>query len=617
MSYIVNRTDGNIAAVVNDGVFDTTTSLNLVGKGKSDYAETVAEGLIALLENHASITAPRRPLPGQLWYNKVDRQIKVYDEVKQQFTTLNNAAISTSAPPNPATGDMWYNSDKKQLYFYRGNFWQIIAPSYTESQGRSELVVETIKNVQGVDHTVITFFANNLRTAIISANAQFQPYPAMPGFESISPGINISSQYGNVIGAKLHGTSTYADKAAGLDVVADETYMHANADTSTVGNLTVLNRNFTLGANNDLFISSTNSGISLTANANVDLTLSGYGGSTLTFDNLTNRIGINKTNPTTEFDVNGSINADGDIKSGGRYYFGSSYIVETDNINTDNNVVVNAGGTDSLRINSDGSLDVTAQLRADNILIQNNSNFNGNVNVTTLPTQTSHLANKRYVDALVTYNTLPLNSVIMWYGTPAEVPVGWNICDGTNGTPDLRDRFIMGAGASAMGGQTDTFDNGVGSFATVDTSTIGDHLHAGSTDQSGIHDHNGYTGGHVLTASELPAHSHTFTDLYGLRDDANPPVYDRNGNRLEYYTGWGSDGDADSGSGIFRDWTTDNTGSGGSHNHTISNSSSHSHNVTTTTAGSHKHSVTLDKRPSWIALYFIMKISNVLTPPSF
>ena len=41
MSYIVNRTDGNIAAVVNDGVFDTTTSLNLVGKGKPDYAETV------------------------------------------------------------------------------------------------------------------------------------------------------------------------------------------------------------------------------------------------------------------------------------------------------------------------------------------------------------------------------------------------------------------------------------------------------------------------------------------------------------------------------------------------------------------------------------------------
>lgn len=33
----------------------------------------------------------------------------------------------------------------------------------------------------------------------------------------------------------------------------------------------------------------------------------------------------------------------------------------------------------------------------------------------------------------------------MWYGTSASVPTGWHICDGTNGTPDLRNRFIIGA----------------------------------------------------------------------------------------------------------------------------------------------------------------------------
>ena len=36
----------------------------------------------------------------------------------------------------------------------------------------------------------------------------------------------------------------------------------------------------------------------------------------------------------------------------------------------------------------------------------------------------------------------------MWYGTIANIPTGWLLCDGTNGTPDLRDRFVVGAGSA-------------------------------------------------------------------------------------------------------------------------------------------------------------------------
>lgn len=35
--------------------------------------------------------------------------------------------------------------------------------------------------------------------------------------------------------------------------------------------------------------------------------------------------------------------------------------------------------------------------------------------------------------------------IVMWSGTIATIPSGWALCDGTNGTPDLRDRFIVGA----------------------------------------------------------------------------------------------------------------------------------------------------------------------------
>ncbi len=39
-------------------------------------------------------------------------------------------------------------------------------------------------------------------------------------------------------------------------------------------------------------------------------------------------------------------------------------------------------------------------------------------------------------------------TIKFWYGEAQNVPTGWAICDGTNGTPDLRDLVIVGAGKS-------------------------------------------------------------------------------------------------------------------------------------------------------------------------
>ena len=41
---------------------------------------------------------------------------------------------------------------------------------------------------------------------------------------------------------------------------------------------------------------------------------------------------------------------------------------------------------------------------------------------------------------------VPIGGIIMWSGTIANVPAGYKLCDGTSGTPDLRDKFIIGAG---------------------------------------------------------------------------------------------------------------------------------------------------------------------------
>lgn len=44
-------------------------------------------------------------------------------------------------------------------------------------------------------------------------------------------------------------------------------------------------------------------------------------------------------------------------------------------------------------------------------------------------------------------NALPLHTIIAWYQTSGNVPAGWAICDGTNGTPNLVGKFIQGVGS--------------------------------------------------------------------------------------------------------------------------------------------------------------------------
>lgn len=70
-------------------------------------------------------------------------------------------------------------------------------------------------------------------------------------------------------------------------------------------------------------------------------------------------------------------------------------------------------------------------------------------------------------------SSIPSGSIIHWYGNIADIPDGFALCNGTNGTPDLRDKFIVGAGStyalSATGG-ADT--------VKLTGTQIGNHYHA-------------------------------------------------------------------------------------------------------------------------------------------
>lgn len=71
----------------------------------------------------------------------------------------------------------------------------------------------------------------------------------------------------------------------------------------------------------------------------------------------------------------------------------------------------------------------------------------------------------------------PIGTITLWSGAIVDIPGGWRLCDGDNGTPDLRDNFVIGAGGAHPVDQ-------IGGSLTHDHEFTGDgHSHAyGSTD---------------------------------------------------------------------------------------------------------------------------------------
>jgi hypothetical protein len=59
-------------------------------------------------------------------------------------------------------------------------------------------------------------------------------------------------------------------------------------------------------------------------------------------------------------------------------------------------------------------------------------------------TNTTQIATTAFVLA----NSIPSGMIAMWSGSVATIPSGWYLCNGSNGTPDLRDRFVVGAGST-------------------------------------------------------------------------------------------------------------------------------------------------------------------------
>jgi hypothetical protein len=107
---------------------------------------------------------------------------------------------------------------------------------------------------------------------------------------------------------------------------------------------------------------------------------------------------------------------------------------------------------------------------------------------------------------------VPSGGIIMWSGSIASIPSGWLLCDGTNSTPDLRDRFIVGATSDDAGvaktnitGSLTQTGGSADAIVVSHTHTITDpgHVHAPPTGLNGPYLTNPFSGDGSIDSSTV------------------------------------------------------------------------------------------------------------------
>jgi len=120
-----------------------------------------------------------------------------------------------------------------------------------------------------------------------------------------------------------------------------------------------------------------------------------------------------------------------------------------------------------------------------------------------------------FANFMATGEVIPTGLIIMWHGLLANIPTGWDLCDGTNGTPDLRNSFIRGAANAANPGTT-----GGSATHTHDSHAAQTHSGTAATDHPALTHSGGAVGNHTQltdaftsspTISTLSSNTHSVT----------------------------------------------------------------------------------------------------------
>lgn len=318
MSYRLNKTDGTLLTELIDGRIDnTTTDLTFIGKNYQGFGEILNENFIKLLESFANVSAPAKPIKGQVWFDTVTDRLKVYDG--STFRSTDSSVVSGTAPLEKVTGDIWINSANNQVYFWDGTDWILIGPSYTKTQGLSGIKVDTIKDTFGLDKVIVLFYVAGTPLAVL-ARENFTPGLELVGYTDLKLGLNINRDFSTFIFGGIADKALAITDEFGAEFRINDFISATDAAGDDMAGRLRINSNNGLifGANTNHQMKVTGGTIQFVnnnTNENYEIRLrdSTAEYSAQYWDAANKRLGILNNNPSYTLDVGGDSRVAGDL----------------------------------------------------------------------------------------------------------------------------------------------------------------------------------------------------------------------------------------------------------------------------------------------------------------
>lgn len=229
MAYTLKLSNGTILLSLPDQQSDNiSTSLTLIGKNVNAYGTDLNDNFVRLMENFANVNIPNQPLVGQLWYDTLNQQIKVFTP-NNEFKAVGAPIIFPTQPTTISPGDFWYDTTTQQLKFRVDSTSTVtIGPMYNSLIGKYGWINESWKTSIGSTASVLSLYSNNTLIGVASDVA----------FNVASTDVhyNTFKYIGQGYNA-IYNTGTYETKFFGHATFAENLYDTVNNEIVTIDSI--------------------------------------------------------------------------------------------------------------------------------------------------------------------------------------------------------------------------------------------------------------------------------------------------------------------------------------------------------------------------------------------
>jgi hypothetical protein len=376
MSYNISNTSGSLGIVILDGTINNNTDLTLVGKNYPNYGTAQNENYLYLLENFANTYPPVKPIAGEMWFDITTANLKM-----NMYDGTNWKSLATAYVTTPGNTSKPSNPTA-------GDLW------YDQTSNQLKVYNGTSYTLVGPPDLSNYVTSTNLATSLTpyltssTANATYAPLSS-PFFSTL---VTVSD-----VGIAI-GTSQIA-----LRLTADSSHngIIQNPNTNTLSLETSDGLALKLVGQNAIPGSATSTlGSALSPWYNV-------------YANIFTGIA---TQANT-------------INIGGLQYFPTTAATASTVVIRDSSANINANTfTGNLVGNSTGNAGSSTKWAVP-ITITLTGAVTGTISV-----DGSSNVN---MDTTTSLSYVPSGLISQWFGTTNNIPSGWQLCDGTNGTPNL------------------------------------------------------------------------------------------------------------------------------------------------------------------------------------